>query len=72
MMSYQGVQALRAITLVKSQRMLMLSNWTVDVTLHQQFWVVFSIYNCYICFNGNKFMNLFDLPPPSLADYLDA
>ncbi len=27
--------------------------------------------NCYVCFNGNKFTKFFDLPPPSLADYLD-
>jgi len=31
----------------------------------------FLIYNCYICFNGNKFTKFSDLPPPSLADYLE-
>ncbi len=44
----------------------------LNVTLHQQFRVMFFLYNCYVCFNGNKFTKLFDLPPPSLADYLEA
>jgi hypothetical protein len=32
--------------------------------------VVFFIYNCYVCFNGNKLTRFFDSPPPKLSDYL--
>jgi hypothetical protein len=48
-------------------------SWTglVNMTLHQQFRFLFFMYNCYVCFNGNKFTKFFDLPPPNLADCLD-
>jgi hypothetical protein len=43
----------------------------VNMTLHQQFWVIFFIYNCYVSFISNPFTKFFDLPPPTLSDYLD-
>ncbi len=49
-----------------------LSTGLLNTKLHQQFYIVFFLYNCYVCFNGNKFTKFFDLPPPSLADYLEA
>ena len=43
---------------------------TINEVLHQQLRVVFFIYNCYVCFNGNKLTRFFDTPPPKLSDYL--
>jgi hypothetical protein len=56
----------------KHNKKYFLSTGLLNVALHQQFRVVFFLYNCYVCFNGNKFTKFFDLPPPSLADYLEA
>jgi hypothetical protein len=56
----------------KHQKNNFLPTGMLNVALHQQFNVVFFLYNCYICFNGNTFTKYFGLPPPSLADYLEA
>ncbi len=56
----------------KHNKKYFLSTGLLNEALHQQFRVVFFLYNCYVCFNGNKFTKFFDLPPPSLADYLEA
>jgi len=67
---YRDIAVLFQMMQHKHQKKYFLSTGLVNVTLHQQFWVVFFIYNCYVCFNGNKFTKFFDLPPPTLADYL--
>ncbi len=55
----------------KHQKKYFSSTGLVNMMVHKQLHVIFFIYNCYVCFHGNKFMKFFDLPPPSLADYLD-
>jgi hypothetical protein len=69
---YGDITVLFQIMQNKHQKKYFLPNGLLNVSLHQQFRVVFFLYNCYVCFNGNKFTKFFDLPPPSLADYLDA
>jgi hypothetical protein len=39
----------------------------INEVLHQQLCDVFFVYNCYVCFNGNKLMLFFDMPPPNLV-----
>ena len=41
-----------------------LPDHTINEVLHQKLRVVFFIYNCYVCFNGNKLTCFFDMPPP--------
>jgi hypothetical protein len=69
---YGDVIVLFQIMQNKHQKKYVLLTGLLNVALHQQFWVIFFLYNCYICFNGNKFTKFFDLPPPSLVDYLKA
>jgi hypothetical protein len=47
-----------------------LSDCMIHEVLRQQLRVVFFIYNCYVCFNGNELTQFFDTPPPKLSDYL--
>jgi hypothetical protein len=68
---YGDVVVLFSIMQHKHQKKYFLPTGLVNMTLHKQFCVIFFLYNCYVCFNGNKFTKFFDLPPPSLADYLD-
>ena len=50
---------------------LFLSTVLVTMTLHQQLCVIFFTCNCYVCFYGDNFTKFFDLPSPSLANYLE-
>ena len=52
------------------QKKYFLTDRTINEVLHQQLRVVFFIYNCYVCFNGNKLTRFFDTPSPRLSDYL--
>jgi hypothetical protein len=52
------------------QKKYFLPDRTINEVLHQQLRVVFFIYNCYVCFYGNKLTRFFDMPPPKLSDYL--
>jgi hypothetical protein len=52
------------------QKKYFLPDRTINEVLHQQLRVVFFIYNCYVCFNGNKLTRFFDTSPPKLSDYL--
>jgi hypothetical protein len=68
---YGDITVLFHIMHSKHRKKYFLSTGLLNTMLHQQFCVVFFIYNCYVCFNGNKFTKFFDLSPPSLAEYLE-
>jgi hypothetical protein len=68
---YGDITMLFQIMQSKHRKKYFLSMGLLNTTLHQQFRVVFFIYNCYVCFNGNKFTKFFDASPPSLAEYLE-
>jgi hypothetical protein len=68
---YGDITLLFTVMQSKHQKRFFSSTGFVNMSLHQQFRVVFFIFNCHVCFNGNKFTKFFDLPPPSLADYLE-
>jgi hypothetical protein len=50
------------------QKKYFLPDRTINEVLHPQLRVVLFIYNCYVCFNGNKLTHFFDSPPPKLSD----
>jgi hypothetical protein len=52
------------------QKKYFLPDRTINEVLHQQLRVVFFIYKCYVCFNGNKLTRFFDSPPPKLSNCL--
>jgi hypothetical protein len=54
----------------KHRKKYFLPTGLLNTMLHKQFHIIFFIYNYYVCFNGNKLIKFFDLPPPYLADYL--
>jgi len=58
---YGNVVVLLHVMQSKYEKKYFLSNGLLNQTLHQQFRIVFFIYNCYVCFNGNKFIKCFDL-----------
>ncbi len=68
---YGDITMLFQIMQSKHHKKYFLSTGLLNTMLHQQFCVVFFIYNCYVCFNGNKFTKFFDVSPPSLAEYLE-
>ncbi len=68
--TYGDIIVLFRVLESKYQKKYYLPDRTINQVLHKQFRVVFFIYNCYVCFNGNKLTRFFDTSPPTLADYL--
>jgi hypothetical protein len=68
---YGDITVIFQVMKCKHHEYYFLSMGLVNKMLHQPFHIIFFLYNCYICFNGNKFTKFFDVPRPSLADYLD-
>ena len=68
--TYGDVVVLFHVLHSKYNKKYFLPDRTINQLLHQQLRVVFFIYKCYVCFNGNKLTRFFDTPPPKLSDYL--
>lgn len=68
---YETVTNLFHILHSKHNKHLLRRNRQVNFTLHAQFRVIFFLYNCYVCLNGSKFGEFFDVDAPTLEDYLD-
>jgi hypothetical protein len=49
------INVLMLFLLSKHRKKYFLSMGLLNTMLHQEFCIVFFIYNCYVCFNGNKF-----------------